>query len=138
MECMHVLHNNSIHGVAIVLKKASSSLDNLGIQHTDESSIRRQLRKRSDCKTTANQHFLMRGSTSTDIDRKRGDTRNLSCVILPRKDIPKQFFSLISTGKFTVSSKSKSKLSCDMICGILTSGARVPTFNTTSLITQKN
>ena len=44
----------------------------------------------------------MKGSTSTDIDRKRGDTRNLSCVILPRKDIPKQFFSLISTGKFIV------------------------------------
>ena len=89
-------------GVAIVLKKLLRRLDNLGIQHTDESSIRRQLRKRSDCKTTANQHFLMKGSTSTDIDRKRGDTRNLSCVILPRKDIPKQFFSLISTGKFIV------------------------------------
>ena len=111
--CQSTGQNQS--GVAIVLKKLLRRLDNLGIQHTDESSIRRQLRKRSDCKTTANQHFLMRGSTSTDIDRKRGDTRNLSCVILPRKDIPKQFFSLISTGKFIVSSKSKSKLSCDII-----------------------
>ena len=82
-----------------MLKKLLRRLDNLGIQHTNELCIHRQLRKRSDCKTTANQHFLMKGSTSTDIDRKRGDTRNLSCVIVPQKDIPKQFFDLISTGK---------------------------------------
>ena len=91
-------------GVAIVLKKLLHRLDDLGIQHPDESSFRRQLRKRNDCKTTANQHFLMKGSTSTDIDRRRGDTRNFSCVIVPRKDIPKEFFDLIGMGMSTINS----------------------------------
>ena len=93
-------------GVAIVLKKLLRRLDNLGIRHADESAIRRQLRKRSDCKTTANQHFLVKGSSSREIDRRRGDTRNLSCVIVPRKEIPKEFFDLMGMSHCDVEAKS--------------------------------
>ena len=67
-------------GVAIVLKKLLRQLDNLGIQHIDELSIRQKLRKRSNCKTTANQHFLMKESTSADIDRKQGDVQETFLV----------------------------------------------------------
>ena len=65
------------------------------MNHADELSIQLQLRKRSDCKTTANQHFLVKGSTSKKIDRKGNDTKNTSCVIIPRSDVPARFFQII-------------------------------------------
>ena len=100
--------------VAIVLKRLLHALTKIGMDHADESSIRLQLRKRSDCKTTANQssirlqlrkrsdckttanqYFLVKGSTSPKIDRKGNDTKNTSCVIIPRSDVPERFFQII-------------------------------------------
>ena len=79
---------------AIVLKRLLHELSKIGIDHADESSIRMQLRKRSDCKSIANQYFLVKGSTSTKIDRKCTDTKNTSCVIIPRNDVPESFFHI--------------------------------------------
>lgn len=96
--CMYVSPNGTKRpqpGVAIVLKRLLHELSRIGMDHADESSIRLQLRKRSDCKTTANQYFLMRGSTSKRIDRKGTDTKNTSCVIIPRSDVPERFFQII-------------------------------------------
>ena len=81
--------------VAIVLKRLLHELSKIGLDHADDSSIRMQLRKRSDCKSTANQYFLVKGSTSTKIDRKSTDTKNTSCVIIPRSDVPERFFQII-------------------------------------------
>ena len=80
--------------VAIVLKRLLHTLTRIGMDHADESSIRLQLRKRSDCKTTTNQYFLVEGFTSKKIDRKGNDTKNTSCVIIPRSDVPERFFRL--------------------------------------------
>ena len=81
--------------VAIVLKRLLHELSKIGLDHADESSIRMQLRKRSDCKSTAIQYFLVKGSTSTKIDRKGTDTKNTSCVIIPRSDVPERSFQII-------------------------------------------
>ena len=78
--------------MAIVLKRLLHALTKIEKDHADESSIRLQLRKRSDCKTTANQYFLVKGSTSK---RKGNDTKNTSCVIIPRSDVPERFFQII-------------------------------------------
>lgn len=83
------------HGVAIILKELLQLLDRFEIEHADESTIRRELRKRGDCKTSANQFFLTKKSKSTLIDRKKGDTRNVSCVIIPSKDVPDSFFEAL-------------------------------------------
>ena len=85
-------------GVAVIIKELLKLLDNESIPHADESDLRRQLRKRRECKTSGNQHFLKQGSSSKTIDRGNGDTRNMSCVIVPRKDIPECFFSLLEGG----------------------------------------
>lgn len=77
------------------MKRLLHELTKIGIDHADESSIRLQLRRRSDCKTTANQYFLIKGSTSKRIDRRNTDTKNTSCVIIPRCDVPEKFFHLI-------------------------------------------
>ena len=93
--CMYVSPNGSKRpqpAVAIVLKRLLHALTRIGMDHADESSIRLQLRKRSDCKTTANQYFLVKGSTS----KKMGNnTKNTSCVIIPRSDVPERFFQII-------------------------------------------
>ena len=81
-------------GVAIILKELMPLLDKYGIEHVDESAIRRELRKRGDCRTSGNQFFLKQGSQFDAIDRKRGDTRNVSCVIIPSKDVPEAFFQV--------------------------------------------
>ena len=84
-----------------MLKKLLYQLDDLGIQHPDESSFHHQLWKWSDCNTTVNQLFPMKGSASTDINRTRADTRNLFSVIVPhKKKHPKAFFffGLIAMG----------------------------------------
>ena len=96
--CMYVSPNGSKRpqpAVAIVLKRLLHALTRIGMDHADESSIRLQLRKRSDCKTTANQYFLVKGSTPQKIDRKGNDTKNTSCVIIPRSDVPERFFQII-------------------------------------------
>lgn len=81
-------------GVAIILKELLQLLDNYSISHAGESSIRRELRKRNDCKTSGNQFFLNKNSHSNTIVRRRknGDVRNVSCVIIPSKDVPDLFF----------------------------------------------
>ncbi len=92
----------STPGVAVVLRELLGKLDDLGIDHKDEPSIRRQLRslaeKSVSVKTSANQHFLKKGATDTKIDRKTANTRNVSCIILSRRDIPECFFRMLDTG----------------------------------------
>ena len=93
--CSYVVKGKAVPGVAIILRELLKCLDDLGIPHAYESDIRRRLRKRDDCKTSANQHFLRLTSESSNIDRTRGDTRNMSCIIIPKRDVPEIFFNLL-------------------------------------------
>ena len=81
--------------MALVLKDFIQALDKYSIEHDTESSIRRKLRKRSDVKTTATQFFLKPTVTSLDMNRKNCDPK--SCVLIPRSDIPSEFFKLLDT-----------------------------------------
>ena len=94
--------HRSRQGVAIVLKELLQLLDKYSIQHIDEPSIRRELRRRSDCKTSGNQFFLTKDSRAKKIIRKMGDTRNISCIIIPYSDIPDSFFKALETGKYYI------------------------------------
>lgn len=79
--------------MALILKDLLNALDKYGIEHDSESCIRRKLRKRSDVKTTASQFFLKPAVVSLDMDRKNCDPK--SCVLIPRGDIPSEFFELL-------------------------------------------
>ena len=77
-------------------------LDKYAIKYADEPSIRRKLRKRGDCKTSANQLFLRKNSQSVTIDRKKEDTRNVLGIVIPSTDVPESFFTGLKTyGKYT-------------------------------------
>lgn len=77
-------------GVAVILKDLVSVLDQLNIEHPDESSIRRVLRQRKDVLTTANQRFLVGMSGAEKITK--GNSHHYSCIIIPREDVPQTFF----------------------------------------------
>ena len=79
--------------MALTLKDLLSVLDSYDIDHESESSIRRKLRKRSDVKTTASQFFLKPAAVSLDMDRKNCESK--SCVLIPRGDVPSEFFELL-------------------------------------------
>ena len=83
----------NLKGVAISLKKFLKVLDDKQIEHDEESHIRRNLRRRADVKTTATQFFLSASATSRDMVRKNCTPQ--SCVIIPKSDIPQEFFDLI-------------------------------------------
>ena len=86
----------NLKGVAVYLKELLRALDEKLIPHDDERSIRRKLRKRVDVKTTASQFFLKE-------DREIGPMESLnrqnssphSCVIIPRADVPQEFFEVM-------------------------------------------
>ena len=83
-----MLNGVGVAGVADLIKELLKLLEDESVPHAGISDLRRQLRKRRECKTSRNQHFLKQGFSSKTIDRSSGDTRNRSCVIVPRKDIP--------------------------------------------------
>ena len=89
------LQDSTIRGVALILKDFLHALDRYNIEHDGESSIRRKLRKRSDVKTTATQYFLKSDVVSLDMDRENCDPK--SCVLIPRGDIPSEFFDLLDS-----------------------------------------
>lgn len=74
-------------GVAIVLKELLTVLDQLSIDHPDESTLRRVLRSRKDVETSATQRFV----------HKTGK-KMLSCIIIPRDDVPQSFLDRITEG----------------------------------------
>ncbi len=86
----------------MILKELLEKQDGLNIEHEDEATIRRRLRVMADrtksVKTSANQFFLKQGAVDSVIDRKKPNTRNVSCVIVPRHDVPQCFYRLISGG----------------------------------------
>ena len=92
-QCSYSVADSNIRGVALILKDLIQALDKYGIGHENESSIRRKLRKRSDVKTTATQFFLKSTAVSLDMDRKNCDPK--SCVLIPRGDIPSEFFEFV-------------------------------------------
>lgn len=75
-------------GVAIVLKELLALLDQLSIEHLDESIIRRNLRSRKDVETSATQRFI-----------RKGGKKMLSCIIVPRSEVPQSFFDRITEGR---------------------------------------
>ena len=77
-------------GVAVILRDLISVLDQLAIEHPDESSIRRVLRQRKDVVTTANQRFLVDKSGAERINKS--NSHHYSCIIIPREDVPQTFF----------------------------------------------
>lgn len=83
----------NLKGVAVLLKKFLKVLDEKSIDHDDESQIRRNLRRRADVKTTATQFFLNPDSTSTEMIRNNCIPH--SCVIIPKSDVPQDFFELM-------------------------------------------
>ncbi len=95
-------NNKNTPGVAVILKELLVKLDRLKIEHQDEAAIRRQLRimanRTNGVKTSANQFFLKKDAIDSVIDRKKPNTRNVSCVIIPRHDVPQCFSRLVSGG----------------------------------------
>ena len=89
-QCAYSLQDSTIRGVALILKDFLHALDRYDIERDGESSIRRKLRKRSDVKTIATQYVLKSDVVSLDIDRKNCDPK--ICVLIPRGDIPSEFF----------------------------------------------
>lgn len=81
-------------GVAVLLKEFLRVLDSHDIEHEEECVIRRKLR--SEVKTTATQFFLKEGVESAHINRKSGDCKHYSCIIIPQSDVPQAFFDLIT------------------------------------------
>ena len=79
--------------MALNLEELLSILDSYDIDHESESAIRRKLRKRSDVKTTASQFFLKSAAVSHEMDRKNYESK--SCVLIPRGDVPSEFFELL-------------------------------------------
>ena len=86
--------------MAVVLKEFLRLLDDKGIEHDDESVIRHKLRRRNDVRTTATQFFLREGSESATIDRKNGDCKSSSCIIIPQSDMPQGFFVLMDSALY--------------------------------------
>ena len=84
----------NLKGVAIFLKKFLKVLDENNIEHDDESQIRRYLRRRVDIKTTATQFFLSPTIKSNEMIRKNCTPH--SCIIIPKSDVPQEFFELIN------------------------------------------
>ncbi len=74
-------------GVAIVLKELLTVLDQLSIDHPDECTIRRGLRRCKDVETSGTQRF-----------RYKGGKKMASCIIIPREDVPQSFFDRINEG----------------------------------------
>ena len=85
--------DSNIGVVALILKDLIQALDKYGIEHENESSVLRKLRKRSDVKTTATHSFLKPAAVSLDMDRKNCDPK--SCVLIPRGDIPSEYYEML-------------------------------------------
>ena len=84
-------------GVAVILKDLLCVLDQLSVDHPEESAIRRVRRQKKGVITSANQRFLL--STAHGAERiTKSNSRHYSCIIIPKEEVPQSFFDLLDKG----------------------------------------
>ena len=86
-----------INGVAVTLKEFLKAVDSYSIENDGEKDIRRVLRGHPRCETRKKQFFNTTNSKKNTIDRNDKDNvRCLTCVCLPRSEMPDGFFDLLN------------------------------------------
>ena len=83
-------------GVAIILKDLLCVLDQFGINHPEEPSIRKVLRQKKGVLTSVNQCFLLDGTSAEQITKI--NSRHYSCIIIPKEEVPQAFFDKLENG----------------------------------------
>ena len=82
-----------LDGVAVLLGQFTKELDDKEIPHENESALRKKLRRRANVKTSATQYFLDKKKEGKKITRENGSGH--SCIIIPRSDVPQEFFDIV-------------------------------------------
>ena len=117
---LEVMHGVMRPGVAVILRDLISVMDQLNLEHPDESSLRRVLRQRKDVVTAANQRFLVATSGAEKITKN--NSHHYSCVIIPREDVPQTFFDKLEEQPCK---RQHFMINCIRYAGICNSTARV-------------
>ena len=76
-------------GVAIILKDLLCVLDQFWINHPEEPSIRKVLRQNKGVLTSANQLFLLDGTSAEQITMT--NSWHYSCIIIQKEEVPQAF-----------------------------------------------
>ena len=85
-----------VHGVAVSLKEFIKEADRWNIEHHEEKNIRQKLRGHPRCDSRKKQYFNIIGSEKKKIDRRdKASVRCLTCICMPRDEVPDGFFELM-------------------------------------------